>query len=93
MAALETVTPKMVQDRRRELELSTSDLAFLLDVHRTTIWRWESGNVAIPRTAWRAMKAIRKVKRGRTPKRPEHFWRDEPLPLIATLLEGLPDPQ
>lgn len=42
------------------MRLTQKDLASRLDVTETSVWRWETGKNAIPKTVELAMKQIRR---------------------------------
>jgi len=53
------MTAAEFQTMRERMRLTQKDLAGRLDVTETTIYRWESGKGAIPRTVELALKQIR----------------------------------
>lgn len=53
------MTPAELQQWRRQADLSQSDLAFLLGVHRFTISKWERGDREIPPYLHLALKALK----------------------------------
>lgn len=52
------MTGNELSSLRETLDLSPREMAERLQVHRTTIMRWESGVIAIPFTAQMAIKAM-----------------------------------
>lgn len=43
---------------RQSLGYTQQELAGLLDVNLSTVWRWEKGDTPIPRTVWLALQSL-----------------------------------
>lgn len=50
--------PQVQRWLRKTSNLTSAQLAHLLDVDRTTIYRWEAGILPIPRASWVALVAL-----------------------------------